>query len=124
MNLNMKNGRIVIDGREFQGNNVSIVNGKVTVDGVVQDGELSGPVTVTVHGNVENLSNISGDVTANNVGRIKTTSGDIRCSDVGGSEGDRRAHHECDPVIVLNLDDAAVVELTPVYLGLEVDAWP
>ena len=36
MNIKMSTEiALVIDGREFNGNNVSICNGKVTVDGVV-----------------------------------------------------------------------------------------
>lgn len=85
MNLNMRNGKIVIDGREFHGSNVTISNGKVTVDGVVQDGELSGPISVTVHGDVQSLENHAGNVTAKNVGDISTGSGDVKCENVSGS---------------------------------------
>ena len=52
MRISMKNGRVEIDGRSFSGSNLSITNGKVTVDGVVQDGGLTGPINVTVHGDV------------------------------------------------------------------------
>ena len=85
MNLSMKNGRIVVDGREFRGNNVTISDGKVVVDGVLQSGELTGDINIVVHGDIEKLQNTSGDVTAKNVGSIKTTSGDIKCEEVGGS---------------------------------------
>ncbi len=60
MKLSMKGGRVIIDGREFTGSSISITNGKVTVDGVTQDGELVG------------------DVSAKSAGNIKTVSGDIR----------------------------------------------
>lgn len=98
MNLNMRNGRIVIDGREFRGNNVTINNGKVTVDGVVQDGELSGPITVTVHGDVQYLENHSGNVTAQNVGEINTGSGDVKCGNVSGSIRTGSGDVECGTV--------------------------
>lgn len=98
MNLNMRNGRIVIDGREFHGNNVTINNGKVTVDGVVQDGELSGPITVTVHGDVQSLENHSGNVTAQNVGEISTGSGDVKCGNVSGSIRTGSGDVECGTV--------------------------
>lgn len=85
MQLNMRNGRIVIDGREFRGNNVTITNGRVTVDGVRQDGELVGDVNITVHGDVERLENAAGTVKANNVGSVHTQSGDVECGNVSGS---------------------------------------
>jgi hypothetical protein len=85
VNINMRNGRVVVDGREFNGSSVVISNGQVTVDGVTQDGTLSGPINVTVHGDVQSLENHSGRVIAQNVGEISTGSGDVDCGDVGGS---------------------------------------
>lgn len=81
----MNGGSINIDGRLFTGNNVSVNNGKVTVDGVVQDGELIGNIDIVVHGDVINIENECGTVTANEVGEISTTSGDIKCGNVAGS---------------------------------------
>ena len=78
-------GSVTIDGKTFTGNNVTIVNGRVIVDGKTQDGELVGPITVTVNGDVESLENHAGNVTANNVGEISTGSGDVKCLDVSGS---------------------------------------
>jgi hypothetical protein len=37
-----------IDGRTFSGRSVSIINGRVTIDGVAQDGSLSGVVEIKV----------------------------------------------------------------------------
>lgn len=85
MNIKMKSGRFVIDGREFSGSNVSISNGKVTIDGVVQEGSLTGDINVTVFGDVEVLHNQCGNIDARNVGSAKTGSGDINCGDVSGS---------------------------------------
>jgi hypothetical protein len=83
MNINMKdNTSVTIDGKTFSGNSISIKNGKVTVDGIIQDGELTGDVNVTVHGDVQVLSNTSGLVTAEHVGSIETVSGDVNCLDV------------------------------------------
>ena len=98
MNLNMRNGRIVIDGREFHGNNVTISHGKVTVDGVVQDGELSGHISVTVHGDVQSLENQVGNVTAQNVGEISTGTGDVKCGNVSGSIRTGSGDVECGTV--------------------------
>ncbi|WP_345842502.1 hypothetical protein [Shewanella algae] len=85
MEVNMRSGKIVIDGREFSGSNITIVNGKVTVDGVVQDGELVGDINVTIHGDVERLENSRGKVVAKKAGSIHTQSGDVECGDVDGS---------------------------------------
>lgn len=86
MRLNMRKGRIVIDGKEFHGSNITVdCGGKVTVDGVAQDGELVGDINITVYGDVESLDNTSGDVTCKNVGSVKTVSGDIDCDHVSGS---------------------------------------
>jgi hypothetical protein len=85
MKISMKDSKVTIDGRDFNGSNVTIINGRVTVDGVVQDGTLSGNVSVVVHGDVDRLENASGTVKANNVGSIATKNGDIECGDVNGS---------------------------------------
>ena len=87
MKLRMRgsNSSVNIDGRSFSGKNVSIVNGKVTIDGVLQDGELTGDVNITVHGDVEKLENSCGEVRADSIGSVKTQSGDVVCGDVSGS---------------------------------------
>ena len=86
MNVTMKNGRVVIDGREFSGRSISICGNKVSVDGVTQDGELVGPISVSVIGDVDSLDNGSGSVLVHgNVGNINTGSGDVQCGDVRGS---------------------------------------
>jgi len=85
MNVSVSNGKAVIDGREFTGNRISINGNKVIVDGVVQDGELVGNISVVIHGDVEKIEVVSGTVKANSVTSIKTTSGDIDCGDVTGS---------------------------------------
>lgn len=58
--------RVFVNGKEFacSGRNISIINGKVIVDGaVIQDG-LHGDITVVVDGDV-NLVDCGGDVTIN-----------------------------------------------------------
>jgi hypothetical protein len=39
-------GTIIVNGRRFAGNSVAIRDGKVVIDGKVQDGELHGDVDV------------------------------------------------------------------------------
>ncbi len=84
MNLSMKNGSVIIDGKSFTGSNICINGNKVIIDGVTQDGELVGDINITVNGDVESLENTSGLVTAKNVGSVKTVSGSVNCSDVSG----------------------------------------
>lgn len=87
MRINLKgNGNVTIDGRSFTGRSVTIVNDKVVVDGVEQDGQLVGPVSVTVNGDADVVDNPTGTVTVTGaVGTIKTMSGDVHCKDVSGS---------------------------------------
>lgn len=88
MNINLKGSRtqVTIGGRTFTGRSVSIVNGKVIVDGKEQDGQLVGPVSVTVNGDVDVVDNPSGTVTVTGVvGTVKTMSGDVTCGTIGGS---------------------------------------
>ena len=86
MNFNMRSkSSIVIDGREFSGKSVSISNGKVTIDGVKQDGDLVGDINITVNGDVEFLENECGTVSAQSVTTIKTMSGNVKCGEVKGS---------------------------------------
>lgn len=79
MNVTMKNGSVVIDGKSFSGNTVSINGDRVVVDGVVQEGSLVGHVSVTINGDVEHFEigsgmvRIRGDVR----GDVKAHSGDV-----------------------------------------------
>lgn len=80
MEINSKNGRTVIDGREFSGRSIKIVGGQVIVDGVEQSGSLVGPVSIQVHGDVERLDASGGSVTVTgSCGHVKTMSGDVHC---------------------------------------------
>jgi hypothetical protein len=85
MKINMKGGSVTIGGRIFKGRDISINNGKVTIDGKDQYGDLVGDINIEVHGDVESIENSSGQVTAVKVGSISTASGDVECGDVSGS---------------------------------------
>ena len=99
MNIKMSgNGSVVIDGKSFSGGDISINNGVVTIDGVNQDGTLSGPINVVVHGDVQLLESRAGNVTAQNVGEISTGSGDVICSNVNGSVRTGSGDVECGTV--------------------------
>lgn len=80
----MKNGNVAIDGKSFTGRNVVINGDQVIVDGEVQSGSLVGKITVTVHGDVEQLTTTYGDVNATTVSNIKTVSGDVDCPKILG----------------------------------------
>lgn len=88
MNIQMgSSGTVTINGQSFSGSNISIVNGKVVVDGKTQDMELKGigPITVQVDGDVNQVKTGSGSVYAKNVHTIQTGSGDVECGSVGGN---------------------------------------
>jgi hypothetical protein len=74
-------GSISINGRSYSGNNITIsAGGIVTVDGIVQSGAaLVGPITVNITGDMEHVSNTSGDINiTGDANIVMTTSGDVR----------------------------------------------
>ena len=89
---------ITINGESFvcTGKNISAVNGKIIVDGVVIKEGLSGDVTIHFSGDLANLScadavingNVQGDVNAADVkcGNVggNVTGADVRCTEVHG----------------------------------------
>lgn len=99
---------VTIDGKTFKGGSVNIINGKVIVDGVTQDGELVGDINVTVNGDVDTLSNTNGMVSAKNVGSVQTTNGNVICEDIAGdvktTNGDIRANVIYGKVSTVNGD--------------------
>ena len=83
--LNGNSSRVVINGKTYTGNTVSVIDGQVTVDGVKQEGTLPARITIAVYGDVETLDTVDGDVTVSgNVGSVATTSGDVTCGAVQG----------------------------------------
>lgn len=105
MNIQTKStSKITINGQSFYGNNVSMVNNKITVDGkvvemsvntiqcnIVIEGDadtvrnstgdivIQGSVKCDVHNSVGDVT-IHGDVT----GDVSTSTGDVRCGNVTG----------------------------------------
>jgi hypothetical protein len=77
--------RINIDGRAFTGRSVRIANGMVWIDGVQQDGALSGVVEIRViEGTIGELTtdaSVSCGVVTGNI----QAGGIVSCGDVGGS---------------------------------------
>lgn len=89
-----------IDGRDFVGGrSVVINNGEVWVDGVKQDGTLVGPVSITVHGDVDLIDGPAAKVeVAGSCGSVKTMSGDVRCGNVAGDVGTMSGDVTCGKV--------------------------
>lgn len=96
-------GSIEVNGVKYTGNNVSVRNGKVTIDGVVQADHSKEPrIMIYVTGDCEtvqssdgdiiingdvsgDVQSTNGDIEAENVtGKVTTTNGDVECWDVGG----------------------------------------
>lgn len=78
-------GTINVNGKIYKGNNISITNGHVIIDGKEQDGEkLSGVVKVIVEGDIENVkSDESIEVKGNVKGNVDA-GGSVQCENVGG----------------------------------------
>lgn len=86
MNIKMRGGSsVTIDGRTFSGSSISITGNKVIVDGVAQDGELVGDITVTVNGDCDTVENSNGNVEIKgSAGSVRTSNGRITCGNVTG----------------------------------------
>ncbi len=99
MKIKTGGSTVTIDGRTFSGSSISIVNDRVIVDGVEQQGALVGPISVTVNGNADSVETTSGSVeVSGNVGRIKTMSGDVECGDVTGDVGTMSGDVTCGSI--------------------------
>ena len=76
---------IIIDGKVFTGNSVSIRNGVVVVDGKVQDGSVSGVVEVRVTEGVLGTLETDASVSCGDVNGDVTAGGSVRCANISGS---------------------------------------
>lgn len=88
MKIKMRSGTVTINGNTYEGNVISIANGKIVVDEKIYGVEISAVAGfyIVVNGDVEKLESEGGDVKVNGtVGMVKTLSGDIHCSDVKGN---------------------------------------
>lgn len=93
---------IQINGKTYRGNSVTIINGKVIVDGVVQGsedlskeqvinidatgfrGHLSVDGNVNVNGNIDGQIKAQGSVSCNNVYGDVNAGGSVNCDDIKG----------------------------------------
>ena len=78
--------RIVINGKSINcsGNNVSIINNKVFVDGKEITDETINNSDVCIYGDVESID-CQGSVNCNNVKGNIEAGGSVNCDDVGGN---------------------------------------
>ena len=77
---------ITINGVTLAGNSVSIINGKVIIDGVEQKDAIPGIKNcpeIIVHGNVNSIDCVSCTINGDVLGNIDATS--VTCHDVHGS---------------------------------------
>jgi hypothetical protein len=92
-------GTVTVNGKTFSnlsGNNISITNGKVIVDGKEVDGgdfSKSHIINVTIEGDVGDVTTSQGDVKCGSCKSVKTSQGDVEVDgDVSGnvttSQGD------------------------------------
>jgi len=107
---------IVVNGKQYNGNNVSMRNGIVYIDGKLADTNDEKVITITVTGNIQSLEadycksiivngdvnklqTTSGDVECGNVtGNIQSTSGDIECGNIGGDASSTSGDIKCGDV--------------------------
>lgn len=95
--VNTARSSVTIDGVTYRGNNIQITgDGKVVVDGVVQEQQLATTVNIVVEGNAGNIKNTSGSVRVNDCQSVQTVSGDVEVAnsvrqDVNTVSGDVNA---------------------------------
>ena len=82
-----KHSFISVNDQQFIGRSVTIIDGKVIVDGIAQDQFDKEPViNITVDGDVEHLETANGNVDCHNVtGDVNNTNGSITCKNVTGN---------------------------------------
>lgn len=92
--------KVNINNKSYQGRTVVINNGNVIVDGRNVTPENDKTISVTVHGEVNELKvDYCQDVTINgSVGGVSTASGDVKCGDVKGSVSTMSGDVECGKV--------------------------
>lgn len=81
------NGATYINGVKIEGaQSIIIDNGKVYVNGNLQEDFSTPYIEIKVEGNVGSINTTSGDVTINgDANSINTASGDVDCHEVKGS---------------------------------------
>lgn len=81
-NISMSNGNVIVDGKIIESDDKQIF---IKVEGNIQSLNIPSCKKLEVNGDVGSLVTVSGEVKCQNVGgSIKTTSGDVNCLTVAG----------------------------------------
>ncbi len=76
---------VIINDVVFEGNNVSIINGQIYIDGVLSDKKIEGVTkssTIIVNGNLKSLDCVNCTINGDVLGDIEATN--VTCRDVAG----------------------------------------
>lgn len=83
MSINTSGSNIQINGVSYSGTNVSMINGKVIVDGVEQTGEMTGNIEIVVEGSCGDITTEFGNISVgSNAKSVESKNGNIS---VGGT---------------------------------------
>lgn len=90
------NNTIIINGKSHvvSGNNITINNGKIIVDGEIIEEGLSGIVEVKFEGDLANVRSSSSITVNGNVHGDADAGSHIQCNDIGG-DADAGSHISC-----------------------------
>lgn len=90
---------VVINGRVFHGNNLTMSGGKIIIDGVDVSASLPDAKEINIHvdGNIETLKvDACQKITVGgSVGSVQTMSGDVECGDVSDSVSTMSGDVDC-----------------------------
>ena len=84
-----QSGTCTINGKTYKGNNISIIDGVIYIDGKIVDksnASINTTIIVKITGNVDSISTDSGDVeVTGHAGKISTGSGDVSTGNCAGA---------------------------------------
>lgn len=84
-----QSGTCTINGKTYKGNNISIIDGVIYIDGKIVDksnASINTTIIVKITGNVDSISTDSGDVeVTGHAGKISTGSGDVSTGNCAGT---------------------------------------
>lgn len=85
--MNSANGKTIINGKEYIGNNISVINNKVIIDGKDVTEDFGNTIqNITINGDVSNVKCESGGLTINgNVTGDVDAGHSVTCGDVSGN---------------------------------------
>ncbi len=80
-----KKSSVTINGKNFSGNNLTIINGKVILDNVEIHSQSPNNLTIKIEGDLANLNSDAPVVVEGNVHGYVTVDGPVTCGDIGGN---------------------------------------